>query len=302
MVEVIARLGLAAILTVAAAMKLAQPRRSAAAMSVYGANRPGAQWALWGLAVVAEIALAAGVAAEVEFAAYAASGLMLLFAALMTVAIGAGRAGASCACFGAASRLGWPSVVRNLILAVAFALLPRLPSGSPTTEEWLGLGLIVALAGVAGLTVAVLALAREIGMLRLKLPPSADSALEIPEEGPTLGERVGWEEWTASREATGADLLRLAVFLSEGCHVCRGLEPQVKRFGRDPRLRTEIYDEVGNAPAWLAFDVPGSPYAVAGDGDGTVLAKGSFNTLAQLESILAAAERRRAAWIAAAPE
>ena len=39
-----------------------------------------------------------------------------------------------------------------------------------------------------------------------------------------------------------------------------------------------------DAAAWLALDVPGSPYAVALDRDGTVLAKGTFNNLAQLES------------------
>jgi hypothetical protein len=46
--------------------------------------------------------------------------------------------------------------------------------------------------------------------------------------------------------------------------------------------------------------VPGSPYAVALDADGTVLAKGTFNNLAQLESILAAGERRRGSVISAA--
>ncbi len=46
--------------------------------------------------------------------------------------------------------------------------------------------------------VAVLALAREVGMLRLRLGPAA--ALEIPEEGPELGERVeAIERFDASR-------------------------------------------------------------------------------------------------------
>ena len=58
-------------------------------------------------------------------------------------------------------------------------------------------------------------------------------------------------------------------------------------------LRT--FDEVEHADAWAAADVPGSPFAVALDADGTVLAKGTFNTGAQLESVLAAAERRRGA-------
>jgi hypothetical protein len=55
------------------------------------------------------------------------------------------------------------------------------------------------------------------------------------------------------------------------------------------------FEEGGDAAAWSELRVPGSPYAVALDLDGTVLAKGTFNNLAQLESVLATAERRRAA-------
>ena len=40
------------------------------------------------------------------------------------------------------------------------------------------------------------------------------------------------------------------------------------------------FDEVRDADAWAAADVPGSPFAVALDADGTVLAKGTFNTAA----------------------
>jgi hypothetical protein len=40
------------------------------------------------------------------------------------------------------------------------------------------------------------------------------------------------------------------------------------------------------------MSIPGSPFAVAIDREGTVLAKGTFNNLAQLESVLATAERR----------
>ena len=52
------------------------------------------------------------------------------------------------------------------------------------------------------------------------------------------------------------------------------------------------FDEVEDADAWALADVPGSPFAVALGADGTVLAKGTFNSGAQLESVLAAAERR----------
>ena len=43
---------------------------------------------------------------------------------------------------------------------------------------------------------------------------------------------------------------------------------------------------------WRSLDIPGSPFALALDREGTVLAKGTFNNLAQLESVLATAERR----------
>jgi hypothetical protein len=75
--------------------------------------------------------------------------------------------------------------------------------------------------------------------------------------------------------------------------MCRALAPAVASFGRDPRVVLRDFDEARDADAWAVADVPGSPFAVALDADGTVLAKGTFNTGAQLESVLAAAERRR---------
>src|SRR5437016_295290 len=83
-----------------------------------------------------------------------------------------------------------------------------------------------------------------------------------------------------------------ALFTSDGCPVCRTLEPAVDYFARDPLVALRTFDEHRDAAAWRALDVPGSPYAVALGLDGTVLAKGTFNSLGQLESVLATAERR----------
>ena len=52
-------------------------------------------------------------------------------------------------------------------------------------------------------------------------------------------------------------------------------------------------DEVADADVWRELRIPGSPFAIALDPDGGVLAKGTFNNLAQLESVLATAEQRR---------
>src|SRR5919201_994614 len=70
------------------------------------------------------------------------------------------------------------------------------------------------------------------------------------------------------------------------------LAPALALLRRDPLVATGSFDEERDADAWRALDVPGSPYAVALALDGTVLAKGTFNTPAQLESVLATAERR----------
>jgi hypothetical protein len=76
--------------------------------------------------------------------------------------------------------------------------------------------------------------------------------------------------------------------------MCRSLAPAIERLALHPQVVLRTFDEVRDAGAWAAADVPGSPYAVALGADGTVLAKGTFNTPAQLESVLAAAERRMA--------
>jgi hypothetical protein len=213
---------------------------------------------------------------------------MALFAAALLGALLRGRAGAPCACFGSRSTVGWRAVARNVVLAACFAALPLLPQRGLSTDEWLAIGLGVALLACLGLAVAVLALAREVGMLRLRLGPAA--ALEIPDEGPQVGERLHLVERFERRAESE---LALAVFTSEGCRVCRGLEPAIATLGGDPALALQSFDEVGDADVWRDLGIPGSPFALALDPDGTVLAKGTFNNLAQLESVLATAEQRR---------
>jgi hypothetical protein len=178
--------------------------------------------------------------------------------------------------------------LQEFYLAAAFAGVALLPERDLSTDEWLGVGLGIALLGCAALAVVVLALAREVGMLRLRLGP--DAALEIPHEGPPLGERSPLiDELPLGAEAE----LAIAVFTSEGCRVCRALEPAVDTLAGEPSLAVGRFDEARDHDVWAAAAVPGSPYAVALGRDGMVLAKGTFNNLAQLESVIATAERRR---------
>ena len=281
------RLILAAVLAGAALSKLAAPSRAAAAMATFGfATRP-LRWAALAFVTAAELALAAGVALGSDAAAYGAAVLMALFATTLLSALMQGKAGAPCACFGGGSKVSPLSVARNGVLAAAFAAIPSLPE-SLSTDGWQTLGLIVALVACAALALAVLALAREVGMLRLRLGPG--SALEIAHEGPEIGGRTALIE----RFAPGPRAeFALAVFSSEGCRVCRALEPAVDSLRGEPALAVEVFSEGGDGDVWEGLAIPGAPYAIALELDGTVGAKGTFNNLAQLESIVATAERRR---------
>ncbi|MDQ2676534.1 MAG: hypothetical protein M3Y34_06965 [Actinomycetota bacterium] len=288
MVEMGLRLLLAGVLAGAAMAKLASPSAGREALAGFGFESPVARTlGFWSLVAI-ELGLAAGLVAGSTEAAILGAGLMAMFALVMAGAIARGRAGQPCGCFGARSRIGWTGVARNLALAIGFILVAALPSRDLTTDQWLGLGLIGALLGLAALGAMTLALARELGLLRMRVGPA--SALEIPHEGPEVGSRT---DIAGAIEGLERKELGLAVFTSAGCHICQAMRPAVDSIAAHPAVAVGRFDEVEDTEAWLALDVPGSPYAVALDSQGTVLAKGTFNNLAQLESILAAGERRR---------
>jgi hypothetical protein len=270
---------LAAVLVVAAVLKLRAFSESASALETFGVparlRRPAT------VAVVAlELATAAALVAGASAAAYVAAGLMLVFAVLTSVALRRGRRGAPCGCFGARSRVGPGAVLRDLALAAAFLVVPLLPDGAPGTTGWLALALGLAFLCIAALAAAVFALAREVGLLRLRLGP--ELALDVAGEGPPLGSQVELGRPSDAR-------VTLAVFSSEGCRLCRALQPALSAFGRDPGVSLLVFDEVRDADVWRRLNVPGSPYAVVVGELGDVRAKGTFNTYGQLEAIVAAA-------------
>ena len=275
---------LAAVLLASAAGKLVSGRSSREALASYGIRRPGARSALWGGTIAAEAVLAVAVAADVRGASEAAATLLTVFALVLAAAILRGRTGAPCGCFGGRSRIGWPAFARTSLLAAGLAALPFLPDSELSTEAWLGTGLVIALAGLAALAVAVLALARELGELRVAVAPQA--ALSLAHEGPELGGRLALIERFERRAP-----LAVAVFTSPGCALCQALEPSLRLVSNDPEVELELFDEETDADAWASLAVPGSPYAVVLGRDGVVLAKGTFNSLFQLESLLANATR-----------
>jgi hypothetical protein len=223
MLWVVGCLVLGLVLLASAGLKLAGGARARAALATYGIKDERAARGAWGALIAVEAALGVAVALGSDVAAYAAAGLLAAFAAAQAVLLVSGRGGAPCGCLGARGKVGRVSVARAGLLAAALATLPLLPHGAPSTDEWLAIGLAAALLGLLTLAVVVLALAREVGELRLSLNPPG--ALEIAHEGPEVGAR------TALAERFGADLapgrLGVAVFTSEGCRMCQALAQHV---------------------------------------------------------------------------
>ena len=140
------------------------------------------------------------------------------------------------------------------MLAAALALAP-LCREEPSTEAWLaiGLGLRAARTGARS-AVVVLALAREVGMLRLSVAPLGERSRSPTRARRSAAERVG----SVVRRA-GPAPLGLAVFTSEGCGLCRVLAPAVRRSARTRASSWAPSTKWTTSAAWAAADVPGQP-------------------------------------------
>jgi hypothetical protein len=277
----IVRTLLAALLLLAAGLKCRSLTQTAAAFATFRVPmrlRLPAAVSVMLVEIVEAVALVAGAG----WAPYAGAALLAGFAGAALVALLDGKRGAPCACFGARSRVGPMVVVRNVAHAAVFLSIPVLPAKAPSTTGWLALGLAFAFACIVALTIAVLALTREVGLLHLRLGPQA--ALDIADEGPPLGSHV-------EVPGHGETALTLAIFSSESCRICQTLTPVIDSFRAAAWVTVAVFDEVRDADVWQRLRVPGSPYAVALDRHGEVRAKGTFNSYGQLEGIVATAER-----------
>ena len=141
------------------------------------------------------------------------------------------------------------------------------------------------------LCVVVVALARQVGTLHLRL--GARGALEIDEEGPQLGEAL---PPLAARGADGQTLTiggpgegRLLLFSSPTCIVCREVAPGLPAAARAGGLVPQV---VHDPDAERTFDVPGTPFLLVLDDLGIVRAKGTVNNLEQMEGLVDTAVRR----------
>jgi len=141
------------------------------------------------------------------------------------------------------------------------------------------------------LSVVVVALARQIGVLHLRLSPVG--ALEVDDEGPALGTAP---EPRIARGADGSTVTvggpgprRLVAFVSQTCPICEEVAPSVPAAARAHGLAPLV---VQDADLELAYGVPGVPFVVVLDELGVTRAKGTVNSLEQIDGLIDTAERR----------
>jgi hypothetical protein len=260
---------LGAILLAAAALKAADRTGTQVALAAYGVPGRLAAPALAALVAV-EAGLAAGLAAGAQWAPYGAALLLAGFLVAQVVALLQGNEGAPCGCFGAGGRLSRAAAGRTALLVCACAALP-LAGDRPRLP-------LVLTAAVAA-AVVVLAAGRR---------SAPRGALEVDSEGPRLNEPSPLAAWFPG----GGAEVRLALFTSPGCGLCRKVAPAADALAAGD-VAVRRFDEAEHGDAWAAARVPGAPFAVALAPDGVVLAKGTVNDGRQLGSIVAAARARR---------
>ena len=275
----IARLVVAAILLWAAVSKLVT-RPSGKWLGTLGVPA-GLRAAVFVVAGLVEGAVAVLLFAGVEEALYAAVALGLVFVATLVAARARGVRRLQCGCFGAKER----SIEVVLGRAVGFTALAVLAAAHPANpSRGTFILVVVAVLALAVLVLGglVLALYRQVGVLTLRLGPGV--ALEVAEEGPAVGDDAPALDGLAR---LGSEL---AVFFSADCRLCRSLAPGVRALAREGLPVHVVYEE--EAPeTFEGWRVPGTPFAVHVV-DGKVAAKGTVNTLEQLDGLLAAGQGR----------
>lgn len=167
---------------------------------------------------------------------------------------------------------------------------------------------------VLGLGIALLALARQVGVLHVRVAPAG--AL-LTGKGPVVGEAAPVLEALTMEgasvtigKALAKGSMQLLLFVSPHCPLCKDLIPIAKNFARREKLDIVFVgdDEVEEQRAMIArlemqglpfingpivgrtFHVDRLPHAVLIGDDGTVLSKGLVNSREHLESLVTAHE------------
>ena len=279
-IDILARFVTAAILLWAVAAKAAA--RDPERLEAYGVPRALRSPGYLALALV-EAAVAVALLAGFSFGPPAGIGLGVLFTLALTRARARGIRRLDCGCFGAKEHRVEVLILRALAFtAVAGLAAFPLEVSRPSKQALVVVALVVLAAAVIVLAALVLALYRQVGVLTLRVGPGV--AFELAEEGPGLGEPA---PELAGLAGSGPEL---AVFFSPGCRLCRQLAPGVRALGREG-LAVHVVYESEQPETFERWAVPGTPFA-AHIVNGTVVAKGTVNTLEQLEQLVSIGEER----------
>ena len=156
---------------------------------------------------------------------------------------------------------------------------------------WWVVAFVVQWALLVVLAIVVVALARQVGVLHLRLGPRG--ALEVDDEGPELGSAPLPQPARAADESTvllgGPGPRRMIVFSSPTCVVCREIAPAIPAAAAAMRVAPQVVHDDAAGRTW---NVPGTPFVVVLDERGVVRAKGTVNNLEQIEGLIETADRR----------
>ena len=180
-------------------------------------------------------------------------------------------------------------------------------------QGWLVASYVILWMLVVVLCFIVVALARQVGTLHLRLGPRG--ALEMDSEGPPLGDAP------VPAELTGIDGRPIAVggpgsqqvllFVSPGCRMCEEVLPSIGVAARSKGMDAVVLSDSDPLETTRAlgakklgvpvasakqlaqvYAVPGTPYVVVLDDLGVVRGKGTVNNLEQLEGLIDTAVAR----------
>ena len=156
---------------------------------------------------------------------------------------------------------------------------------------WWAAAFVVQWILLAVLAVVVVALARQIGVLHLRLAPLG--ALEVDDEGPPIG-HAPLARTAKAPDGTpilvgGPGPMRLVAFTSPTCPVCEQVVPSIPVAAMAAHLVPQV---VSDPNLEAAYDVPGVPFLVVLDAAGIVRSKGTVNSLEQIEGLIDTALRR----------
>ena len=279
--DLIARFVVAVALLWAGVAKLAS--RDSSFLAPYGVP---ARWGGAALAAVTGIELAAGLLllAGVRAAAVAAVVLGGVFVAALASVRARGVRRLRCGCFGAKERSTDLLLGRAVLFTgiAAFGAFADVEVGRPSSDAVVFAALVVLGVAVLALAALVLALYRQVGVLTMRLGPGV--ALELAEEGPPVGD-VAPELDRLNRVGD-----ELVAFFSSDCRLCRAIAPGVRAFEREGMPVRTVYEHE-EPSVFERWGVPGTPFLVHVV-DGFVAAKGTVNSLEQLDGLVALGSAR----------